>query len=432
MSIQKLFNDTKILFGADVVVVGSGSAGSTAAVAAARQGVDVVLIERHGYLGGISTSVLDTFYGFFTPGENPHKVIGGIPDEIVDRLHHKGALIKRPNTYGAGLGLTYDPECLKVVWDELVVGSGVKILFHTFFLDVIQEYNRVRGVVVVNKSGVWKIPASVVIDASGDGDVAYKAQAEFEDWRSVPVQSLTTTFRLIHVDWERASKVSKETLWMLMREASESGKYCLPRKEGSLHITPYPGVIATNMVRVHVDDPTDPIALSKAEVEGRKQAMEYHRFLKDMVPGYENSILINFSSYIGVRESRRIVGDYWLTKDDILSARKFNDAIAMCGAPIEDHRGDKTHWEYLPEGATYDIPYRCLLPKGIEGLLIAGRCISASHDAHASLRSMGQCMAMGQAAGLAAGLSCHSDKTPRCIDTNELREKLLDLGAILD
>jgi FAD dependent oxidoreductase len=421
------------LWDVDVLVVGGGSAGAMAAVAAARQGAQVALVDQAAYLGGTSASVLDTFYGFYCPGEGQRKVVGGIPDEIVARLDARGAAIKRPNTYGAGTGITYDPELLKVVWEELVSQAGVRVLLHSFFLDVIMQDGAVCGAVVANKAGLRRIRAKVVVDASGDGDVAFRAGGLFEDWHSVPVQSLTTTFRLGNVDVDQARQVTRQELWSLMAEAAGSHAYHLPRVEGSVHITPYKGIMATNMVRLHVDDPTDPVQLSTAEIEGRRQALEYHRFLRDCVPGYEQSVLLNFSAYLGVRESRRIQGDYWLTRDDVLNVRKFEDAIAMCGAPIEEHHaGSDTRWEYLPDGAAYDIPYRCLLPKGIEGLLLAGRCLSASHDAHASVRSIGQCMAMGQAAGLAAAQAASTGKSPRTIDVRRLQGDLLRLGAILE
>jgi hypothetical protein len=422
-----------ILWDVDVLVIGGGSAGATAAVAAAQQGAAVALVERAPYLGGTSTSVLDTFYGFYCPGNQQRKVVGGIPDEVVTRLKSRGAAIQRPNTYGAGTGITYDPELLKVVWEELIVQAGVRVLLHTFFLDVIQKDGEVCGVVVANKKGISQIRAKVVVDASGDGDVAFRAGASFEDWHSAPIQSLTTTFRLGNVDVDRARQVTKQQLWSLMANAVSSNEYHLPRVEGSVHITPYRGIMATNMVRLNIDDPTDPVQLSAAEINGRRQALEYHRFMRDRVPGYEQSVLLNFSTYLGVRESRRIIGDYWLTREDVLKVRKFEDAIAMCGAPIEEHHaGTDTRWEYLPDGAAYDIPYRCLLPKGVEGLLIAGRCLSASHDAHASVRSMGQCMAMGQAAGTAAALAAAEGKAPRAIDIQRLQSDLLKLGAILE
>ncbi|MEO8288168.1 MAG: FAD-dependent oxidoreductase [Chloroflexota bacterium] len=430
---EKFIRECPVLWDVDVLVIGGGSAGAAAATAAARTGADVALVDRMGYLGGTGASVLDTFYGFYCPGEGERKVVGGIPDEVVGRLEERGAAIKRPSTYGAGTGITYDPELLKVTWEELVVGSGARVLLHSFFVDTISEGGAVRGAVVANKAGLWQIRARVVVDASGDGDVAFHAGARYEDWRTVPVQSLTTTFRLGNVDVQRASNVKKGQLWDLMAGAVASGDYHLPRVEGSVHVTPYKGIMATNMVRLHVDDPTDPVQISAAEIEGRRQALEYHRFLRDCVPGYEHSVLLSFSTYIGVRESRRIIGDYWLTRQDVLSVRKFEDAVAMCGAPIEEHHaGSDTRWEYLPQGAAYDVPYRCLLPHGVDGLLLAGRCLSASHDAHASVRSMGQCMALGQAAGLAAAQAASNRQSPREVDVRRLQRDLLRLGAILE
>jgi len=155
---------------------------------------------------------------------------------------------------------------------------------------------------------------------------------------------------------------------------------------------------------------------------------EYHRFLRDCVPGFEKSVVVGTSPSIGIRESRRVIGDYQLTRDDVLSARRFDDEIALCGAPIEDHGpGGETDWQYVPGGAVYGIPYRCLLPRGVDGLLVAGRCFSATHDAHASARSMATCMAMGQAAGTAAALG----GLPRAVDAGVLRERLITNGALL-
>jgi glycine/D-amino acid oxidase-like deaminating enzyme len=423
----------KFHYRTEVLVVGSGSAGATAAIAAAEQGARTMLVERYGFLGGISTQVLDTFYGFFTPGSNPRKVVGGIPDRVVANLEKQGAMLVRPNTYGAGDGITYLPETLKVIWEKLAVGAGVKILFHTLVIDVLLENGRVTGVVTASKSGLSVIEAQVVIDASGDADVAAAAGVGYEGAATGPVQSLTTTFRLLNVDTAVARQVKKDQLHLLMKEAIDSGDYDLPRREGSVHITPLPGVMATNMTRVMEVDATDVEQLSHAEIEGRRQAMEYFRFLHDRVPGYERSALANFSTQIGVRESRRIMGRYRLTRQDVLNARKFGDAIALCGAPIEDHHsGQDTRWEYLPEGETYQIPYRCLVPENTVGLLVAGRCLSADHDAHASVRSMGQCMSMGQAAGLAAGLALQTNCMPDEVPIAELQNRLRKIGAILD
>jgi glycine/D-amino acid oxidase-like deaminating enzyme len=419
------------LWETDVLVIGSGSAGATAAVAAAREGASVALVERYGFMGGISTQVLDTFYGFYTPGEVAHKVVGGVPDLVVDALMAQEKAMLRPNTYGAGQGITYDPSALKVIWETLAHDSGVRLLYHTFVVDALMDGDRVTGVVAVNKGGFVRLKAKVVIDASGDADVAAAAGVPFESAEHGPVQSLTTTFRMLNVDVERARAVKKNQLHALMAEAIDDG-YALPRREGSVHVTPIGGVMHTNMTRVGEVDALDPVQLTGAEVEGRRQALEYARFLVDRVPGYERADLADFSHQIGVRESRRIFGEYRLNRHDVLSAADFNDAIARCGAPIEDHHaGSDTHWEYLPEGETYGIPYRCLLPQKARGLLVAGRCLSAEHDAHASVRSMGQCMAMGQAAGIAAVMAARDNVTPHDVDTAALRNRLRAIGAVV-
>ncbi len=419
------------LWATDVLVIGSGSAGATAAITAAREGASVALVERYGFMGGISTQVLDTFYGFFTPGARPQKVVGGVPDLVIKALMQRSKAITRPNTYGAGMGITYDPETLKFVWEQLAVESGVRLLYHTLVVDVLMEGDRVTGVIAVNKGGFVRLRARVIIDASGDADVAAAAGVPFEGAADGPVQSLTTTFRLLNVDMERAKAIKKAELHELMAAAIADG-YALPRKEGSVHITPLEGVMATNMTRVSGLDATDPEQLTQAEIEGRRQAQEYARFLIERVPGYQDAALASVSTQIGVRESRRIFGRYRLTRADVVSARQFDDQIARCGAPIEDHHaGSDTVWEYLPEGETYGIPLRCLLPEKVEGLLVAGRCLSADHDAHASVRSMGQCMAMGQAAGVVADMAVQHDLLPGDVRPDFVQARLRTLGAVI-
>lgn len=415
----------------DVLVVGGGSAGASAAVAAAERGASVTLVERYGFLGGTGAMVLDTFYGFFTPGAVEKKVVGGVPDRVIAALDARGMVLKRPNTYGAGSGLTYDPDTLKAVWDDLTGAAGVDVLHHCTFVDVLKEGDQVVGAILATKAGLRAVRASAVVDASGDADVVARAGGPFEDAGAAgTAQSLTTTFRMIDVDVAAARAVPKKELWNAMQEAAASGEYDLPRREGSSHVTPFPSVMHTNMTRVAGVDATDPEALSRAEREGRRQAFEYARFLRDRIPGYGRALLSGLAIQIGVRESRRIDGEYRLTRDDVLRAAKFPDAVARCGAPIEDHHaGGDTRWEYLPEGETYDIPYRCLLPRGIGGVVVAGRCLSASHDAHASVRSMGQCMAMGQAAGVAAAMARNGNL--RDVDVPALRERLVELGAPL-
>jgi glycine/D-amino acid oxidase-like deaminating enzyme len=417
---------------ADVLVVGAGSAGSTAAIAAARTGATTLLLDRMPFLGGTSTAVLDTFYAFYTPGEHPQKVVGGIPDDVVAGLEAEDACFLRPNTYGAGTGVTYDAEVLKRVWERLVLEAGADVLLHVFVHAVeLDGDNRIVAVRAWTKGGEIVVRPKVVVDASGDADVCHFAGAPYEDAAATgTIQSLSTSFRLANVDVERFTQLPKTELWRLMREAAESGRYALPRLEGSLHRTPHEGVMMALMTRIRDVDPTDPEQLTRAEIEGRRQCAEYARFLKENVPGCEEAILISTSPAIGVRESRRILGDVVLSAEDVLAARSWDDQIALCGAPIEEHHaGSDTRWTYVPDGKSYGIPWRALLPRDVEGVVVAGRCFSATHDAHASARSMATCMAMGQAAGTAAALSVARGSVPRELDPRALRARLTADGA---
>ena len=418
----------------DVIVVGAGSAGSSAAISAARRGARTLLVDRLPFLGGTSTAVLDTFYAFYTPGEKPRRVVGGIGWEVAGHLSAAGVAFERPNTYGAGTGVTYDPEALKVVWERVVEEAGIEVLLHTWATGVQMQDRRIHGVRLWNKGGESVLDAGAVVDASGDADLCAMAGVPYDDARSTPnLQSLSTIFRVANVDMDRAAKLPKTELWALMRSAAESGSYHLPRLEGSWHRTPFAGVVTVHMTRIPNVDATDPRQLTRAEIEGRRQVQEYHRFLRDLVPGFERSVVVATSPAIGVRESRRVIGDYRLTRDDVLEARRFDDEVALCGAPIEDHlAGTGTTWTYVPRGGVYGIPYRCLVPTGVEGMLVAGRCFSATHEAHASARSMATCMAMGQAAGTAAALAVASGVTPRSIDAGVLRTRLAEDGALLD
>ena len=428
----------------DVAVVGSGAAGASAAITSARAGANTLLIEKLPFLGGNSTAVLDTFYGFYTPGDRALKVVGGIGDDVVAGLRDIGSVVERPNTYGAGTGVTYVAEELKVVWEALVVESGASVLLHTFVQDVVVSDGRITELIVATKAGLRRIEASVVVDASGDADVCHQAGFGYETAGSIdPAQTLTTTFRMANVDHEARAEIGKDELHALMAEAAESGEYDLPRREGSDHITPIPGVIATVMTRIdHVEDfgdtlrnATDPEILTKAEMEGRRQAVEYARFLIDRVPGYEHAALVALSSQIGLRETRRVYGDYRLTRDDVLTARQFDDQIGLCGAPIEDHHGGEgtgTTWRYLPDGSVVGIPLSTLVVRDGLNVLAAGRCFSASHDAQASVRSMAQCMAMGQAAGTTAAFAVGRGGSVRDVPVSNVRDRLVAGGAILE
>jgi hypothetical protein len=434
--------DPPLLATADVVVVGSGSAGSTAAIAAARTGVSVLLIEKLPFLGGTSTAVLDTFYGFYTPGSRSHKVVGGIPDEVVGGLEGLGPVVRRPNTFGAGTGVTYHPDHLKVVWERLVTHSGAGVLLHAFLQAATVRDGRVEEVLIATKAGLARIRGRVFIDASGDADVCFQAGFGFElAGDDEPAQTLTTTFRMANVDMDRRRGITKAALERLMAEAAASGRYDLPRREGSDHVTPVGGMTATVMTRLEsyrrvggaVVNATDPSFLTEAEIAGRRQVLEYVRFLVDQVPGYADAALAGVATQIGVRETRRVYGDARLTRDDVLTARRFDDEVGLCGAPIEDHHaGADTAWRYLPDGEVVGIPYRTLLVREAANVLVAGRCFSATHDAHASVRSMAQCMAMGQAVGTAAGLAVMAGIDPRDLPADRLRDRLRHDGALLE
>jgi hypothetical protein len=341
------------------------------------------------------------------------------------------------------MGVTYLAEHLKVVWEDLVVAAGVDVLLHAFVQEVDVVDGRIDSLTVATKAGLARVTGTVVVDASGDGDVCHHAGFSYETAGSIdPAQTLTTTFRMINVDNDRRASISKDQLHELMADAAESGDYDLPRREGSDHITPIEGMTATVMTRIsHVEtrdgvthNATDPAILTRAEIEGRRQAVEYARFLVDRVPGYEDASLGALSSQIGLRETRRVHGDYRVTKDDVLSARQFDDQIALCGAPIEDHHGGSgtgTTWEYLPDGTAVGIPRSTLTVADSINTLVAGRCFSATHDAQASIRSMAQCMAMGQAAGVIAAESVASGGEVRQPSMSTIADSLRSSGGIL-
>jgi len=442
MTTEQIAISPPLVASADVVVVGSGTAGASAAIAAARGGASVVVIEKQAFMGGTSTAVLDTFYGFYTPGSQPHKIAGGISDDVVAGLRGLGPVLERPNTYGAGTGVTYNSEHLKLVWERLASDAGVRVLLHSFLQGATVKDGRVSELLVATKRGLVRIAGGIFVDASGDADLAYHASFGFElAGAEVPAQTLTTTFRMVNVDIARRKQISTAEVHERMAAAAGSGDYELPRREGSDHITPIEGMIATVMTRVDsfreidgaVINATDPALLSEAEMAGRRQAVEYARFLVDRVPGYEDASLVALSSQIGVRETRRVYGDYRMTREDVLGARRFDDEIGLCGAPIEDHHpGADTRWQYLPDGEVVGIPFRSLIVRDAANVLVAGRCFSATHDAHASVRSMAQTMAMGQAAGTAAAMASGARGDPREVDVAGLRDRLRAGGAVLE
>lgn len=433
--------NVKKILRADLLVVGAGSAGCCAALAAKRSGVPkVLLIERYGFPGGTSTQMLDTFYGFFTPGTAPRKVAGGIPDQVVDALDGYKEVFLRPNTYGAGTGVNYNPERLKMVWDGLLDAAGVSTLLHATVIGAeIGSSGRMARVIVWTKGGVFAVEALRYIDASGDADLCHHAGVSYERAGDIePAQTLTTTFRMCNVDLEKyEQRGGRKLLQELMAKAVDNGTHPLPRKSGSLHAMNMERCVSTVSVRVSSPDAADAEELTLAEVEGRRQAFIYERFFRDCVPGFQASHIIGLSHQIGVRETRRVYGEYRLTKADCLGVARFEDRVLLCGAPIEDHRaaqdgGEETVWDYVPGGQAYDVPYRTLIPQGRDELWVAGRCFSATHDAHASCRSMAQTMSMGAAAGSAAALSISLQCGAREVPIERLQSVLRDQGAVLE
>ena len=274
----------------------------------------------------------------------------------------------------------------------------------------------VAAVRLWNKGGERWVEADAFVDASGDADVAAMAGAAYDDATHDPgsVQSLSTLFKLANVDVERASAVAQGRAVGADARGGRGRRYALPRLEGSWHRTPFAGVVMIHMTRIPNVDATDPVQLTRAEVEGRRQVREYHRFLRDRVPGFERSVVVGTRPSIGVRESRRVIGDYQLTRDDVLGGaplRRRDRAVRRADRGPRRRAATRSGSTSASRGV-YGIPYRCLLPGGIDGLLVAGRCFSSTHDAHASARSMATCMAMGQAAGTAAAMAAAPGRRP--------------------
>jgi hypothetical protein len=302
---------------------------------------------------------------------------------------------------------------------------------------------KVKELLLATRAGLCSVTGDYFIDATGDADLSNYAGFGYEKAGDIaPAQTLTTTFKMVNVDMKERKSINKDKLHELMQEATNEG-YALPRREGSDHLTPVANTTATVMTRLDSirkdkDGNTesvldDPFFLTESEIAGRVQAAEYARFLVDKVPGYQNSSIYGFSTMIGIRETRRVYGDYRVEKDDVLSAKQFDDQVALCGAPIEDHHsGDGTNWVYLPDGSAVGIPLRSLIVKDSINTMVIGRCFSASHDAHASIRSMGQCMAMGVAAGITSAIALKKKQEIRNVEFSEVKGALLASGAVLE
>jgi hypothetical protein len=442
----------------DVLVVGGGPAGLGAALGAANAGSGVILTERYGFLGGNATAALVMpLMSFHTQSPSREKkgattllptdhgpgepVVAGAVTTLLERLVREGGALSP--SLETGYVVPFDPEIFKLVALDLLDAAGVRFLFHAFASDVIGDHG-VKNVVFETKSGPIVIRARVVIDCTGDGDVAARAGAPYEIGREDDglVQPMTLMFRV--TEFERsdfAAYVNQHPdqwrgvhgLWDLIRKAAADGKLQLPREDMLFFATPHEREVSVNSTRVTRVLGTDVWDLSYAEWASRRQMRQIGVFLRRYVPGFEKAYVVQSGVNIGVRETRRILGDYQITVDDILQAKKFPDVIARSTYPVDIHNpeGSGTLLKRLPPGEAYDIPLRCLLPRDVEDVLVAGRCISGTHEAHSSYRVMPVSMATGQAAGVCAGLAVRLGKPPRAVPVSDVQSELTRQGANL-
>ena len=445
---------------ADVIVIGGGPAGMCAAIAAAREGVRVLLVEQGGCLGGSATQGLVGPFMTCYDRKGENMIIRGLFEEIVDRMVARGWAL-HPSVIRAGTGFTswivvghdhvtpFEPEGLKRVMDDMTEEAGVKLLFHTHFLQPILEGKAVTGAVVSSKRGIEIIRGKVLIDCTGDGDVAARAGVPFEMGNEELglIQPATMFFHVHGVDataleadiqanihnFYRKDGVNYRSLHWRVAEARANGDWPLQRVSIGLFRMPRPDEWCINTSRIMGVDSTDNESLTAAEVTGRRQAEIIMNFLNKYVPGCENARLTATASRVGIRESRHIRGDCHLAADDLISARVPEDSILLAANSVDVHgRFGPTSNEYTPiEGDFYGIPYRCLLPQGVENLLMAGRCVSADSTAAGAIRVMPPCMGMGQAAGTAAALAVMQQITPRQLDARQLRQRLRENKACL-
>jgi hypothetical protein len=446
----------------DVLVVGGGTAGVVAGIASARQGMKTLIVEQFGFLGGTQTGALVTP---MMPNQIDFKPLnGGIDYEInlrANKMHQSGV-------WKDGNRGWFNPEMLKYIYDRMVTEAGCEILFYTMFEDAILEDPVVKGVTILNKGGRKAITAKRIIDCTGDADVASRAGVPTEsgDPETGKNQPFSLRFLLGNIDLAKFADYLKSlgkpdvmdsadgtdvplihsamvwdkgwTLEPLFRQAVRDG--ALKEADGNYFqvftMAGRPGELAFNCPRISGNvDGTSPGDLSDAAIRGREAIQRYVTFCRKYLPGCEDSYLVMSAPMIGVRESRRILGEYYLTEDDVLNAKKFPDAIARSNYPIDIHRDgqeDKLKLQNIKEGDYYEIPYRSLVPLKIDNLLVAGRCFSGSFVAQSSARVQTNCRAMGEAAGVAAALSIRNNQSLRSLDGPTLRANLIELGGFLD
>lgn len=433
---------------ADVIVAGGGTTGFIAAVAAARTGAKTILVERYGYLGGSLTgtyatnpSALGDSYG--------NRIIGGLCWEFIERMEATGAAIVDRKNWSAQIF----PEATKAVALEMVAEAGVDLYLHTWVSQVLMENNVIKGIIIESKSGREVMEAKTYIDATGDADIAFMAGAPTE--KAGPDELWQTSVDLVicNVDSAKVIRWAYENSQLtgvkeLPEDIDQLGIHemftlRLPNIRDDKasadskgpHIGPMPTVklmIHPSISRVQGSveiDGTDVKSLTHAEIEARRKAMEHLEYLKKNVPGHENAIVIG-ESHLGVRETRRIVGDYRLTIDDLRKSSRFHDIVALNARALDRHLKGEV-FEYIPLKGNHDIPLRALIPYGVKNLLVAGRCISSDHESNASLRGAATCMATGHAAGTSAAFAARSSGMIRETNVREIQGILREQKAIL-
>lgn len=440
--------DAEVIVDVDVVVCGAGPAGLGAAIAAARSGASVALLERYGFLGGnFTVASVGTMCGLYvrtSPGEFD-LVTGGLGRSFADALAARGAAVG-PYPFKDTAVLLYVPWAAKRLADHLVTegpdADRITLLLHALVSDVVvdDDSGAIRGVVLATKQGPKAVRGKVVVDATGDADVAFACGVPTQMGDPGQRQFGSMQFTLQHVDTDAALAAG---LARLADEIAEHGTH-LTRDGGAVIPTFRPGEMLGAMIRLTRQgdplDATDLFDLTYGELEGRRRAEEAFEFLRDRMPGFESAFLADTATQQGVRETRHIEGEVTLRGEDVQARRSFDDAIAVAAWPQEYHvRGRSTQYVFLPDGGSYQIPYRSLVPTRSAGnttppnLLVAGRCISADHDALASCRVMAPCMAMGEAAGVAAAMAAadggaHDVAT---VDVDALQDTLRSAGAVL-
>ncbi len=432
---------------ADVLVVGGGAAGVAASVTAARQGLRVVLLEKYGFCGGGAVAGLSgTICGMYAATDNaaapPRKVVFGFLDTFIEEMEARGGL-GAPLKYGKTYTRVHDPLIWREAADALLTAAGVQIVYHaTVVSTLVEGDDKVDGVMAYTKEGPLQVRAKVTVDASGDADLI--AMAGFPSFvgHNGKVQNPTMIFRLMGVDTGRflaaygEDTIMPEAVSALIREKSAGNEYKLPRAKIWLFPTTRPGELLCNCTRVIGADGRELNTLiaadfTEAEIEGRRQMREYARFFRDHLAGCEKSFVNDTGVQAGVRQTRQGKGTALLRNTDILAGAKFGDGIARSPWPIELHSGSKPRVEWLLDDH-YEIPYGCFVPERGEGLLFAGRCLSAEHEAVASARVTAQCFSYGHAIGHAAAIASREGVPPRSIKGEDLRAVLNRDGAGLD